>query len=101
MKFLIITRKQTMPIPREMGISLYQAATAWVNAGLADGTIDCHYVFAETGGFAITNAPSHEAVFDGLLSYPLFPFFEWEIKALCDWGHTYESIIQYFENLPG
>lgn len=100
MKFLV-TAYQSMPIPPEMGADLYRAATEWVNGQFAAGLLDCHYVFAETGGFGIINAESHEDVFDGLLSYPLFGFFKWEVKALCEWSHTYDSLIQFFENLPG
>ena len=100
MKFLIVGEQQA-PIPVEMGADLYRAAIEWFNGGFAAGTVECHYVFADMGGFAIMNAESHEAVFDTLLSYPLFPFFEWEVKALCDWDHTYASLIQYFENVAG
>lgn len=100
MKFLI-TGHQNVPIPPEMGAALYQAATAWVDGMIADGVVDCHYVFAGTGGFAITNADSHEAVFDALASYPLFGFFKWEVQALADWKHSYETLIKLFQSVGG
>jgi hypothetical protein len=101
MKYLIVAERNTVPIPVDQGAALYQAAKAWINAHLADGRMDCSYVFADTGGLAITNAESHEEVFDALLSYPLYAFFDWEVRALCDWSHSYDSIIELFERLGG
>ncbi len=101
MKYLTTGRTGRVPIPPEMGVALYQATTAWVNAKLADGTIDCHYVFADlSGGFAIGNADSHEEMMGNLLSYPLYPFFDWETIPLADWSHSYEKLIEYFQQLP-
>ena len=45
------------------------------------------------------NAESSEAVFEMILDYPLYPFFEWEVTALCDWQHGYDKNIEYFEKL--
>ena len=101
MKYLIAGERNSMPVPVDQGAALYQAAKAWINAHLADGRMDCSYVFADTGGLAITNAESHEEVFDALLSYPLYAFFDWEVRALCDWSHSYDSIIELFERWGG
>jgi muconolactone delta-isomerase len=101
MKYLITAKPGALQVPRERGVALYKAAKQWVNAALADGRFDCHYVFPDAGGFSIANADSHEEVFDTLLSYPVYPFFEWEVRALCDCGHTYDTIIRYFQRLAG
>jgi muconolactone delta-isomerase len=99
MKYLTIAKPGTTPVPPEQGVGLWQAAKEWINARLADGRLDCHYVFADTGGFAISNADSHEEVFDALLTFPLFAFFDWEVKALCDWSHSYDKIIEVYQQL--
>ena len=101
MKYLVSVQPGTTPIPPEQAVGLYQAAKEWINAQLADGRLDCCYVFADAGGFAISNADSHEEVFDNLLAYPLYPFFDWEVKALCDWSHSYDKIIELYQRLVG
>jgi hypothetical protein len=94
MKYLVTARPGTTPIPPDQIADLYQAALEWGKAALADGRADCLYTFADGGGIAIGNAESHEAVFGMLLSYPMYPFFEWEVKPLCDWGQTFQMILE-------
>ena len=89
MKFLIMATPLPIPIPPEQGAELYQAASDWIAARVGDGRIDCTYIFIAGGGFAITNAETHEQVFDELLSYPLYRFFGWEVEPLCEWEHTF------------
>ena len=101
MKFLITGRLERAPIPPDRGAALLQAAKEWVNARIADGTIECHYVFPEGGGFTISNADSHEAVRDALLDYPLYPFMFWEVKPLCDWSQSYDKYIELYKKVAG
>ncbi len=63
----------------------------------SDGTFDCHYAFVDLGGLTIANAESSEAIFDMILDYPLYPFFEWEVTALCNWEQSYDKNIEYFK----
>lgn len=100
MKYLI-TAVQDTPIPPELGAALYEAATAWMEDRIADGRIECHYVFAQTGGMAIAEVDSHEQLFDEIMSYPLSAFFEWEVTALAEWRHSYKTIIALFQGLAG
>jgi hypothetical protein len=100
MKFLI-TAIPDREIPVEMGAALYQAATAWTEERIADGRIESMYVFAQTGGMAIIEVDSHEQVFDELVGYPLYGFFDWEVTALADWRHTYQTLIALFQGLAG
>ena len=97
MKFLTTGKPGRAPIPPERAVALLQAAREWVNTQLADGRIECHYVFPDGGGFTISNADSHEAVLDGLLEYPLYPFMSWEVKPLCDWSHSYDKYIEFWK----
>lgn len=94
MKYLVTALPGTTPIPPEQLADLYQAAGEWIKTGLEEGRFECVYVFADAGGIAIGNADSHEAVFDTLLTYPLYPFFRWEVKPLCDWGHIFKTIVE-------
>jgi muconolactone delta-isomerase len=100
MKYLITA--QAGQVPPELGVDVYRAAKAWMNAKLADGSLDFHYVFADlTGGLVIANADSHEEVLDRILDFPLYPFFQWEVDALCDWSHSYDKIIGLYQRLSG
>ncbi|NIN00454.1 MAG: hypothetical protein GTO24_20950 [candidate division Zixibacteria bacterium] len=101
MKFLVTARPGTIPIKVKYGVLVVQAAKEWANARLTDGTFDCHYAFPQLGAIAITNADSHEAVQDLILECPLYPYFHWEVTALCDPNHSYDKNIEYFKKLGG
>jgi hypothetical protein len=92
MKYLTTALPGTMPVPPEQAAGLYQAASEWIEAGLADGRFECVYLFPDGGGIAIGNADSHEEVFETLLSYPMYAFFNWEVKPLCEPGRTFAAI---------
>ena len=102
MKYLITGKRNVVPIPREHGADLFQGAKAWTDARLADGRLESQYVFAGLGGgFAIRSADSHDQVLDDMLDYPLYPFFDWQVHALCDHGHSYDKLAEYFKRLAG
>ena len=81
--------------------ALNEAAKAYVEARFEDGSIECHYIFADGGGFVIANADSHEKVLDILLGHPLYPMFVWEVKALCDWEDGYGKFTEFWGALEG
>ena len=102
MKYLVIGKRNLVPMEPQMAVGLYQAAKQYSNARLADGTLDCQYTFADlSGGCGITNADSHEEAHDRLVDYPLFPFFDWEVTPLCDWSHNHDKVIEFFQKLGG
>jgi hypothetical protein len=102
MKFVAIGRPGPTPIPVEHGAALYQAATAWVNAKLADGSMDLYFFFADaSGGLAIANADSPEELLDSIVGYPLFPFLRWETHALAEWSHSHDQMIELFKRMGG
>ena len=37
---------------------------------------------------------SHEEVFDHIQDYPAAPFFEFSVKALSEWAHSYDKVIE-------
>lgn len=101
MKYLVTARPGTTTIRIKYGARLFEATKEWVNALFADGTFDCHYGFSDLGALTIVNADSHEALLDKILECPVYPYFNWEIKALCDWQHIYDKNIEYFKKLGG
>src|SRR4030042_728048 len=99
MKYLVIAHPKPTQIPPEQAVNLYQAATAWADEALKNGKIDCTYIFVGGGGFSIGDVNSQEELFDELLSYPLYGFFDWEVKALVDWKHGYNSVIEFYKKM--
>ncbi len=99
MKFIITGLLGRAPIPPQNAETLFQGARQWFDTRTASGKVDCHYVFPEGGGFAITNANSIEEVLSSLVDYPLYPFMTWEVKPLCDWKHAYDKYIELYKKL--
>ncbi|MHA2249491.1 MAG: hypothetical protein ACXAD7_03965 [Candidatus Kariarchaeaceae archaeon] len=87
-----MTKPRTVPLP-ENYVELVKAANDWLKSKLADGTLDCVYSIVPGGGVAIGNADTHEKIYDDILAYPLFPFFEWDVKPLADTDHALNSVI--------
>jgi hypothetical protein len=105
MKFLITGKSIAFPgitpTPPDVMHSLNLAAREYVKERLEDGSIECHYIFPDGGGFTIANADSHEQVMDMLLGYPLYPMFTWEVKVLCDWEHSYDKFTELWGAAAG
>jgi muconolactone delta-isomerase len=102
MKYLILSQRNAVPIPPGQVVALFQAAKLWLKASQAEGRLDCYYAFADTRGtFAITNADSHEEVWDGILDYPLYMFFDWEVEPLCDPDHALDKLIDVADKIFG
>ena len=92
MKYLATAMPGPTPVPPERALDLYKAAGEWIRASLEAGRLDCMYTFAEGGGMGIGNAQSHEEVYEMLISYPMYGFFRWEVKPLCDWDRVFTAI---------
>ena len=99
MKYLVIAKTGTTPIPPDQGEKLLQASKAWIEAKIADGSIDVSYNFFGGGGFAISNSDSHEEVLENLLSYPMYPFFVWEVKPILDFEESINQYIAFYRKL--
>jgi hypothetical protein len=80
MKYMISATPGPMPPTPEQ----FDAAMAWLEGKLGDGTFDCLYGYLEGGGFSITNAGSHAEVLDLMAGYPLFGMVTWEIRPLLE-----------------
>jgi hypothetical protein len=99
MKYLVIASSNGIPIPPEQAINIYKAAIAWTNERIKNGMIEADYIFIGGGGFSIANVNSQEQGYDELLSFPLYPFFDWEVKPLVDWKHAYNSAIELYKKM--
>jgi muconolactone delta-isomerase len=85
MKFLVFARLRIgANIPEENVPALFKEAREWINERLANKALDCIYNLPAGGGVAIINADSHEVLTDHLGSYPLQPWFQYEIHPLSD-----------------
>jgi pimeloyl-ACP methyl ester carboxylesterase len=88
MKYFVAARPGPLPPTPEQ----FDAAVAWLDAKLDDGTFDSVYGFMEGGGFSIANAESHREAFDLLADYPLFGLVTFEVRALLDFKEGKEGI---------
>ena len=82
LKFLVTTTPRRLQIPP---VALIEAARAWINARLADKTIDCCYGFMTGGGVSIINADAPETIaqlLDGVSGLVGFPTGRWRRCAI-------------------
>jgi len=99
MKYLITAAPGQQMVPPKMGAALMTAAKGWLEAKIADGSFDSVHLFFGGGGFAIGNSDSHEQMLEDMLEYPLYPFFDWEIKPLLELNESMEKYARFYEKL--
>jgi hypothetical protein len=88
MKYFVAATPGPMPPTPEQ----FDAAIAWLQGRLDDGTFDCLYGFMEGGGFSIANADSHRAVLDMMAAYPLFGLVTFEVRPLLEFKEGIDTI---------
>jgi hypothetical protein len=101
MKYLVTCRPAPTTIPPERVIAMTRVAMDWIEARLADGSMETTYVFPHRGGIAIMEAGSPEELMRMLHGYPLYPVFTWEVQALCDWRQGFENVIELLQRSGG
>lgn len=99
MKYLIVAKPGTIPIPIDTGANMLQGGAAWIKGKLADGSLDCVYNVFGGGGIAIGNAETTERMLADLLEYPLYPFFTWEVTPLMEFESSLNEYIKYYQRL--
>ncbi len=99
MKYMVIGKRNAVQMPLEYGAVLFQAAKDVTDEAIAAGRMDCAYSYADSGGFAISNADSPEDMQRRLLNHPLYPFFDWEVKSLCNYRVTYDNCVELMQRL--
>ena len=88
MKYFVAATPGPMPPTPEQ----FDAAIAWLDDRLDDGTFDCVYGFMEGGGFSIANAESHREVLDVMADYPLFGQVSFEVRPLLEFKEGIDTI---------
>jgi hypothetical protein len=88
MKYFVAARPGPMPPTPEQ----FDAAMAWLEGKIEDGTFDCLYGFIEGGGFSIANADSHGAVLEMMAAYPMFGLVNFEVRPLLEFKEGIETI---------
>jgi len=100
MKYLVIAKPRGNAPPAVLPTVL-KATKAWVNARIADKSLDYFHGFPIGGGAGVANADSHEAMMQLLRSSPSFPFTETEVHPLVDLNASIDSAIAIFEKMAG
>ena len=100
MKYLVITTPRGN-LPPERGGAIFQAGKDWLNARVADGTLDFVHGFPAAGGVAIANAESHEAFMEQIRGFPLFPFVEWDVRPVVNINQSLDSAMRLFQSMAG
>jgi hypothetical protein len=88
MKYYVSATPGPMPPTPEQ----FDAAMAWLEGKVDDGTFDCLYGFVEGGGFSIANAGSHREVLDLMAGYPLFGLVTWEVRPLLEFKEGIDTV---------
>jgi hypothetical protein len=98
MKFLVTTMPRRLQIPP---IAVMEGAKAWINARLADKTMDCCFGFVAGGGVCIINADSPEKVAQLLMEYPAYMGSDWKVEPLCDINKNLDQSIAMIKRIAG
>jgi hypothetical protein len=88
MKYFVAATPGPMPPTPEQ----FDAAIAWLQGKLDDGTFDCVYGFMEGGGFSVANVDSHRDVLDMMAAYPLFGQVTFEVRPLLEFMEGVDTI---------
>ncbi len=98
MKYLVIAKRNSIPIPAQHIAPLTKAAEKWMHSGIEKGAIDSRYMYPDRIGFIIRDDEALEKVLDEILEYPLHPFFDWAIRDVYYRGHTAEKHVTGIPN---
>jgi hypothetical protein len=101
MKFLIISKPLAGAPPREDPVATLTAAKQYLNALLADGTLECLYITPDGGGVAIGDVESVEELWEKNSAYPLSQQLHSEFYPLLDHEHYYDTLIRKYQETAG
>ena len=96
MKFLVIRKVRTgtgMTPTAQMIRAQKEVELGAVKRGEAD----CAYAFLGGGGCSIQNANSAEDLNQRLMGSPMGLFYEFDVRALADYGQFMDTVAQAFE----
>jgi hypothetical protein len=96
MKFLVIG-KPRMGTGMRPTAEMIRAHKEVVQNAVKRGEADCTYAFLGGGGFSIQNANSAEDLNQRLMGSPLALFYEFDVRALTDYGKFMDTVAQALE----
>ena len=88
MKYMV----SATPGPLPPSLEQFDAAIAWLEARIDDGSFDCVYGFLEGGGFSVTNADSHRAALELTAEYPLFGMVSFDVRPLLEFREGLDTV---------
>jgi hypothetical protein len=100
MKYLFTTKPRGN-LPPAVAPAVLKATKAWVNARIADRSLDFFYAFPVGGGAGVVNVDSHEALMKMVRDSPAFPFTETELHPLVDFNQSMDSALELFQKMVG
>lgn len=107
MKFLTLLKLRpggASPDP-QMAVMLNEATKAWIEGELATGRLDMAYnVLPNQSGYygmGIGNAPSLEAMFQQLTTYPAYLLNDFEVYPLSDVQQAIDEVSAAFKKMMG
>jgi len=98
MKFLVTVTPRRLQVPP---VAVMEAAKAWLDANLADHTMDFVHAFITGGGVSVFNAESADAMMIKLMNYPAYPFADFKVEALCDIHKALDQVIAMARRAAG
>jgi len=96
MKFLVI-RKPRTGTGMTPTVEMIRAHKEVVLSAVKRGDADCAYAFLGGGGFSVQNANSTEELNERLMSSPLGLFYEFDVRALTDYGKFMDTVAEAFQ----
>ena len=78
-------------------VEMVRAHKEVVLSAVKRGDADCAYAFLGGGGFSIQNAESAEDLNQRLMGSPLALFYEFDVRALTDYGKFMDTVAQALE----
>ncbi len=99
MKYLVSGEQVTPGSSHEDQLRFLEAARDWVTKSEAEGKVEGAYSFVDGGGMFIVNAKDHEDLTQFLMTFPLKPFSNLDIRPLLDFTWNAELTIDALKKI--
>lgn len=100
MKYLISGEQVTAASTHEDQVKFLEAAKNWVEKGKVDGKVTGAYSFVDGGGMIIVDVRDHEELAQLLLTFPLGPFSNLDVRPVLDFSRNAELTIEAVKKIP-
>lgn len=99
MKYLVSGEQVTPAESHEDQVKFLEAAKDWVAKSKAEGKIEGAYSFADGGGMFVVEAKDHDDLMEFLLTFPLGPFSNLDIRPLLDFSRNADLTINSIKKI--